>query len=272
MERVSLDLIAGLPGQTESSWQESLDAVLASGVGHASIYMLEVDEGSRLGREVLAGGVRYGAGSVPDEDACVRLYESACAELERGGLAQYEISNFARPGQRSVHNLKYWRREPYLGFGLDAHSMLPMANGEAVRFSNTGTLAAYLAETHTTDRGVGLPVLQGDVPKAERVTREEALEETIFLGLRLCEGLHLGALAEEFGAEALARLRPAFTLAEAEGLVESRLDRGLSHTCVKRLTGRGRALSNEVFARLLAALEEPGAAWEPAAAEELARA
>ena len=127
---ISVDLIAGLPHQTEESWQLSLSETLASGVPHVSVYMLEVDEDSRLGTELLAGGSRYHAHFVPDDDRTADLYLAACERLEQGGVQQYEISNFARPvthgiGLRdSKHNLKYWTRQPYLGFGVDAHSML----------------------------------------------------------------------------------------------------------------------------------------------------
>ncbi len=125
---LNVDLIAGLAGQTFASWQASLDALVDSGVPHASIYMLEVDEDSRLGREMLAGGVRYHAGLVPSEDAIARMYSLAIEQLAGAGLAQYEISNFCRPGFASRHNLRYWQRRPYLGLGLDASSMLRAAS------------------------------------------------------------------------------------------------------------------------------------------------
>ena len=97
--------------------------------------MLEVDEDSRLGSELLAGGQRYHAHFVPDDDLTADLYLAACDRLERGGVQQYEISNFARPVTHGIglrdsrHNLKYWKRQPYLGFGVDAHSMLVASTG-----------------------------------------------------------------------------------------------------------------------------------------------
>ena len=93
---VNVDLIAGLPGQTMASWMESVEAVCGLGVEHASLYMLEVDEDSRLGRELIGGGARYGAGLVATDDAVAAMYEAGCARLEQAGLLQYEISNFAR--------------------------------------------------------------------------------------------------------------------------------------------------------------------------------
>ena len=109
--------------------------------------MLEVDEDSRLGRELMAGGTRYHAHFVPDEDATADFYVEACEQLESAGVAQYEISNFARAGFESRHNLKYWTRQPYLGFGVDAHSMLAASSRDfdSVRFSTADVLERYVA-------------------------------------------------------------------------------------------------------------------------------
>ncbi len=124
IENINIDLIAGLPHQNLESWNLSLSHVIDSGVPHVSVYMLEIDEDSRLGRELIAGGTRYHAHFVPDEDVTADLYEIACERLDNAGVRQYEISNFARTGHESRHNLKYWTRQPYLGFGVDAHNGL----------------------------------------------------------------------------------------------------------------------------------------------------
>ncbi len=124
VEEINIDLIAGLPHQTAQSWKYSVEQAIASGAPHVSVYMLEVDEESRLGREMLEKGSRYSASAVPSEDETAEWYQYACSALHAAGVPQYEISNFARPGHRSRHNLKYWQRQPYIGFGLDAHSML----------------------------------------------------------------------------------------------------------------------------------------------------
>ena len=129
IENINIDLISGLPYQTLESWNLSLSHVIDSGVPHVSVYMLEVDEDSRLGRELIAGGTRYHAHFVPDDDVTAHLYEIACERLDNAGIRQYEISNFARQGHESRHNLKYWTRQPYLGFGVDAHSMLQAKAG-----------------------------------------------------------------------------------------------------------------------------------------------
>ena len=143
VEEINIDLIAGLPHQTAQSWQYSVDQAIASEAPHISVYLLEVDDESRLGRELLEKGSRYSASTVRSEDETAEWYLQACVALNVAGVSQYEISNFARPGHRSRHNLKYWKREPYMGFGLDAHSMLA-AGTNAVRFANTSDLDEYL--------------------------------------------------------------------------------------------------------------------------------
>src|SRR5215467_8163046 len=139
ISNINVDLIAGLPHQTRESWRDSLNQAIETGVPHVSVYMLEVDEDSRLGRELIAGGTKYHAHFVPDDDLTAEFYEIACERLNTAGIQQYEISNFAREGFESRHNLKYWTRQPYLGFGVDAHSMLPSRNGEAesIRLATT---------------------------------------------------------------------------------------------------------------------------------------
>ncbi len=227
---VNVDLIAGLPGQTMASWQESLEALCALDVEHASLYMLEVDEDSRLGRELIGGGARYGAGLVPTDDTVATMYETGCARLEQAGLMQYEISNFARPGAESRHNLRYWIREPYLGVGLDAHSMLRGRGGSPVRFGNVDDLTRYLA---------------GDAEaEVEPMDRASELEEAWFLGLRLVTGMSLTAMRREFGAEAVSAFDGVLAELVGDGLLTRTEDR-------VALTMRGRMLSNEVFARFL---------------------
>ena len=167
IESIGVDLIAGLPGQTVASWSDSLDWIARLGVPHVSVYMLEVDEDSRLGRELLVLGSRYGAGDVPAEDAIADFYEAAVERLAGLGLERYEISNFARPGFESRHNLKYWKREPYLGFGADAHSF-----DGTLRWQNPEAATDYVASPAAVDR-----------------VAAEPLSESFFLGLRLREGV-----------------------------------------------------------------------------------
>src|SRR5438270_3458852 len=218
---INVDLIAGLPHQTLESWHTSLDQLISLAVPHASIYMLEVDEDSRLGRELIAGGQKYHAHFVPDEDLTADMYEIAGERLSAAGIAQYEISNFARTGFESRHNLKYWTRQPYLGFGVDAHSMLPSPNDDAE--------SVRLATTDDYDRFF----VAADF-KATAVRPEQALEESFFLGLRLNRGVDLERLREEFGAES-----KKYDDAIAEFVAEGLLLRVDDHV---RLTSRGRLL------------------------------
>jgi oxygen-independent coproporphyrinogen-3 oxidase len=227
----NIDLIAGLPHQTEASWQYSLEEIIATGSPHVSVYMLEVDEDSRLGRELIAGGTRYHAHCVPDEEAVVDFYLAACEKLEAAGVRQYEISNFARSGFESRHNLKYWMRQPYLGFGVDAHSMLVSASpdADAVRFAASDVLEQYVA---------GAP-LQRTV-----VSRSSALEENFFLGLRLTRGVNLLELSANLGEQAVGNFRDAIAELVRNGLMQRDGD-------FIRLTAQGRLLSNEVFENFL---------------------
>jgi oxygen-independent coproporphyrinogen-3 oxidase len=235
MEDINVDLIAGLPHQTAMSWEFSLAEALASGVPHTSVYMLEVDDDSRLGRELRGGGARYHAHFVPDEELTADMYEMACERLNAAGVCQYEISNFARPGHESRHNLKYWTRQPYLGFGMDAHSMLHASRGpiEAVRFASPDSLEEYLA---------------GAAPKTTQISPQAALEETFFLGLRLMKGVNLNEVGRHFGEEAILEFSDAIAECVHLGLLE-REGGG-----VIRLTPRGRLLSNEVFERFILSL------------------
>jgi oxygen-independent coproporphyrinogen-3 oxidase len=234
LHNLSIDLIAGLPHQTMASWQESLEVLAATGVNHASIYMLEIDEDSRLGRELLSGGSRYRAATVPSEELTADLYETAITALAAQGLLQYEISNFARAGNQSRHNLKYWQHRPYLGFGLDAHSMVRNRHGSVLRFCNPAELAEYEYGTQEDARQLSL---------------SEELEETWFLGLRLDRGVGWQGLAGEFGYDQVAAFEP---------VVRELCELGLLHDQdgIVRLTRRGVLFSNEVFARFLAEQQE----------------
>lgn len=226
VENVSFDLIAGLPGQTRESWRDSLEQLSALRPEHVSIYLLEVDEGSRLGLEILNGGARYSAAKVPSEDEMAEFYETACEFLERAGFRHYEISNWARPGFESRHNLKYWRREPYLGFGAGAHSF-----SGTQRWANAHDAAAYVAAI-----GAGkLPVEQ-----LEEVTRESALEEELFLGLRKLDGIDVAQIERRYGVA----VEPRFERLMLAGLVEREGD-------WVRLAPGKLSIANEVFVELM---------------------
>ena len=224
--KISADLIAGLPHQTDATWDESVGQLLALRPEHISIYMMEIDEGSRLGLEVLNGGTRYSASALPTDDAMAEFYERACARLAAAGYVHYEISNWALAGFESRHNLKYWRREPYFGFGAGAHSF----NGTQ-RWANAHDPAAYTTA-----------IVQGRFPveQLESVTRDQALEEELFLGLRQLEGIDLAGIESKYGAS----LRPRVEELRAQGLLEW-------HGALLRLAPDRLTVSNEVFVNLL---------------------
>ena len=241
---INIDLIAGLPHQTEESWRYSVERTIATGAPHVSVYMLEIDEDSRLGSEVLAHGRRYHATDVPDEDASAEYYEAACEMLGAAGIRQYEISNFAGAGHRSRHNLKYWKRQPYIGFGLDAHSML-LTERSAVRFANTDDLDTYVAgQTAMNPLSLLVPGRSVSDTEPTYLSNAEAFEESLFLGLRLNEGVRLDLLRARFGAPVVEDVMPPLQELCEAGLLTFEDD-------AIRLTIRGRMVSNEVFSRLL---------------------
>ncbi len=251
---IGIDLIAGLPHQTDDSWDFSLAETLSTGVPHVSVYMLEVDGDSRLGSELLAGGGRYHAHFVPDDDLTADLYLAACERLEQSGVRQYEISNFARPVTHGIglrdsrHNLKYWTRQPYLGFGVDAHSMLRAnedlgAQGvQALRFATPDSLEEYSSAVGD---------LQPVATRAQQllsartlVDAQAAVEESFFLGLRMNRGVSQAEINDRFGSGVTGE----FERVIAELVQEGLLERAADSVC---LTSRGRLLSNEVFERFL---------------------
>lgn len=211
----NIDLIAGLSGQTPASWQQSLDFTARLFPPHVSVYMLEVDEDSRLGKEMLLGGVRYGAADTPSDDTVAGFYETAVAYFAALGVQRYEISNFARPGFESRHNLKYWKLEPYAGFGADAHSF----DGR-LRARNPESVEEYLAGA--------LPVPSASTP-----------DEHLFVGLRLTQGVRPTAEDWRQHAQSISRFISLGLLDSSDGVL--------------RLTDRGVLLSNEVFQEFLAA-------------------
>ena len=226
IRNISFDLIAGLSHQTKASWGQSLQELAGLAPEHVSVYLLEIDEDSRLGKELLQGGEKYSARSVPSEDDMVEFYEMAQQVLRAAGYRHYEISNWAKPGYESKHNLKYWRREPYLGFGAGAHSF-----SGTERWANAHDAAAYV----TAVQGGRMPVEQH-----ETMTAESALEEELFLGLRQLDGIDLAQIQRDYGVSLAARFDPL----TSAGLVER--DGSIVRLAPERLT-----ISNEVFVELM---------------------
>jgi putative oxygen-independent coproporphyrinogen III oxidase len=226
IRNISFDLIAGLPKQTHASWRQSLDELIALSPEHVSIYMMEVDEGSRLGLEVLQSGSRYSARELPAEESMAEFYELGQALLKTAGYEQYEISNWAKPGLASKHNLKYWHREPYLGFGAGAHSF-----SGSQRWANLHDAAAYVDAISTG---------KSPIVSLQAVTQGSALEEELFLGLRQLSGIDLARIERQYGVDLHDKAAPLV----AAGLMNRERE-------TLRLAPNKLSISNEVIVELL---------------------
>ena len=224
IENVNIDLIAGLPHQTKRSWQTSLDWVSRLQSLHVSVYMLEVDDQSLLGEELRRGGKRYAADDVPSDEETADFYSAAVDRLARMSIFRYEISNFAKPGYESAHNLKYWNMEAYLGFGSDAHSF----DGKK-RWANASSPAEYVKRFW--DQGSARV-------QVSQIDGNRRVEDRLMTGLRQMSGIRFSP--NEFAAyerqlEAMA----------ANGWLE------LTRDNTWRLTPAGVMFSNEVFQQFL---------------------
>jgi oxygen-independent coproporphyrinogen-3 oxidase len=223
--RVSLDLIAGLPGEDLAAWPDTVRRAAAAAPDHVSVYLLESDKDTPLGRAVRSGRL-----VVAGDDAMAATYEQTVTVLEREGFPLYEISNFAAPGRRSLHNLKYWTDAPYAGFGLGAHAYVL-----GKRRANRRDLDGYIA-----DVAAGKDPLDWEEP----YDRDRRLEEALFLGLRVVEGVDLVELGARYGADLRARHAEAWDRGTEAGLIVWDGER-------VRLTPSGRVRSNELFSELI---------------------
>ncbi len=229
---ISLDLIAGLPHQTEVSFRRTLEIAAKLRPEHVSLYLFEIDEKSRLGREVVHGGNRYQAAAVPSEEFMADAYESGRQFLSNEGYAQYEISNFALPGYESRHNRKYWQLEPYVGIGAGAHSFDGVR-----RWSNQVDARDYLA---------GLDSGRSPIDGFHVLSPEEQIEEFFFLGLRQMEGVDLAWARQRWGSE---RIRP--WADKIQSL--AREDRLVREGDRVRLSRDSYVVSNEIFQEFVSA-------------------
>lgn len=242
--RVSLDLMCGIPGQTLDSWTASVEAAVASGVGHVSVYPLTLEEGTSLSVAARSGEFEH-----PDDDLAAEMMQAACELLGAGGLERYEIASYARAGEESNHNSGYWTGRPYVGIGPSAASMLPAWLFDAAiaceAWSDPGvagvgrTLASvppgasrvrFLRSADTT-AFLRKPV--GPPEEVEFLTLAQAAAEDAMLGLRLADGITDELAERAGGTETLGELR-------SRGLVEHVSGRW-------RVTGTGWLLGNEVF-------------------------
>lgn len=236
-DNINLDFIYALPNQSLETWGATLERAFALAPDHFSLYSLIVEEGTPLHRWVRQGKVRPA-----DEDVAADMYELAEARMAEAGYAQYEISNWARPGRECQHNLTYWHNLPYLGLGAGAHGWFA-----GHRYMEARPIRDYIARVHAATTGpdaadAGLPAAA--IVEDEAIPAALEMGETAMVGLRLVEGLDVAAFARRFGVSFAAlygeRLAEFYQL----GLLEAAGAR-------VRLTARGRLLGNEVFERLL---------------------
>ena len=222
---ISIDLMYGIPGQTMGSWMETLCRAVDLSPEHISLYSLTVEEGTPFHRMMERGDLH-----LPGDDIETDMYEAAIQTLTEHGYEQYEISSFAKPGFRCRHNITYWRNEPYFGFGAGAVSYL-----DGVRASNTTSVDDYIGRIQQDESPVDV---------SETLGERESMGETIFLGLRMCDGVDICAFERRYGipiqeafGEQIEMLSTKEMLIETDGFL--------------RLTRRGLLFSNDVFAEFV---------------------
>ena len=221
LDNVSLDLMMWLPQQSREQWQESVESLIDVGPEHASLYLLELYPNAPLKEDMARGGWSL----APDDDAA-EMYLWSMARLEEAGYHQYEISNVARPGRESRHNLKYWQDGEWLAFGCGAHS-----TRDGVRWKNVAATEDYIRRV-----GDGVSLRSEE----RRLTNDERLEEALFTGLRLTEGVDLSTVSTRYAIDARAKYAPALAPFVTEKLVVLEGDR-------LRLTREGMLLANEIL-------------------------
>ncbi len=224
-ENINLDLIFGLPAQTLEQWGETVVRAIEWGPEHLSLYGLQIEDGTALARQIARGRVQE-----PDPDLAADMFLLADEKLSAAGYEHYEISNYARPGHQSRHNLTYWLNEPYLGFGAGAHS-----SWQGRRYSNLLNPGEYIARI---ERGVAA------IDSAVVITRELEIGETLMLGLRLEQGISFDRFRARFGEDVRELHRETIAQLKDWGLMEIDGER-------MRLTTRGRLVSNQVLWRFL---------------------
>ena len=244
LKHVNLDLMYGLPAQTLDQWRATLEGVLELSPPHLSLYALTLEEGTPLARWVEEGKV-----SEPDPDLAADMYGLARDLLGQAGYEHYEISNWARPGHSCRHNMAYWLNGSYLGVGPGAHSCL-----HGHRFWDVASPRGYMERVREWDASGAVPLekLDGDTLEAigavggfEAIDTGLEMAETMFLGLRLLDGLSVDAFRSRFGQDPLELYDTQVRELTDLGLLEYRGDG------VLRLTDQGCLLANQVFMRFL---------------------
>ena len=219
-DNINIDLISAIPNQTVESWKSTVDKILKLQPEHISAYSLIVEEGTPF--EKMYGEDGSKKEELPSEEEERMIYQKTKEWLKEAGYERYEISNYAKKGYACRHNLGYWERKEYLGLGLGASSLIGN-----VRFQNTSEMKIYLQCADNEEKRI---------ENREVLTKEEELEETIFLGLRKMQGI-LKREVESFCGEQIEKMICQGFLEEKEGTI--------------RLTDKGIDISNYVFAEIL---------------------
>jgi len=242
-ENINLDLIYGLPEQTLERWKNTLNLILGLHPEHLSLYALTLEHGTPFGRWASRGVL-----STPDPDAAAEMYEWAGDRLAVAGYAQYEISNWSKPGRQCRHNLQYWRNLHYLGFGAGAHGY---AGG--FRYSNVLRIKTYISRLEESASHDHVFPLSPAAVNHHRNTLHEDMQETMLTGLRLTqEGASANVFRERFGRELPDVFGREIDDLIRLGLLEWSNDVGSSNPDKRiRLSKRGRLLGNQVFIRFV---------------------
>lgn len=225
---IGIDLIHGLPEQTLEMWRNDLQEALLSGPEHLSVYGLTIEDGTPF-------AARFNnEKNLPDNDLAADMYEMADKVLTSAGYEHYEIANYALPDLRSRHNSGYWRRDGYLGLGLGAHSFVYQGE-HGTRFGNSCEPEQYAAS-----------IRSGRIPRCNTITlsRDEAVSEFVFLGLRMAQGISFADFESQFGSSFQIMFLPALQKLSRAGLIVHE-QQGI------RLTRKGMLLSNQVFSMFL---------------------
>lgn len=228
LNNISSDLIIGYPGQSSEDVMKSLQLLTKLNIPHISVYMLSVEDGTKLANQVKNKEVQ-----LPSEESVAKVYNMCVDVLKKNGLIRYEVSNFARPGFKSKHNQVYWNRGEYLGFGLAAHSFL---NNQ--RFSNTSDLVFYVSSLTAKNQ---IPTVD-----VSTINSQEAKEETIMLSLRRAEGLDTKKFQQDFGENFLAKNKEKLALLIKNGFLV--LD---PKTGIVSATDKGFLVLNKIISELV---------------------
>mgnify|MGYP001004450708 CR=1 FL=1 len=222
---INADIIFGIPNQTFEQWKETVKQIITLDLAHVSCYSLLIEEGTVYGNMKKEGTIKEA-----EDELDRKMYHYAVDRFNAAGLYQYEISNFAKPHLRCRHNMNYWRRGEYLGVGAGAHSHY---NGR--RFANTSNIALYIKGVNSRKL-----ILSEDI----NLSREDRLEESIFLGLRLNDGIDISELSREFGTDLESRISKKLQKFVSQNLIER------SGTVI-RLTEKGMDFANAVIVELI---------------------